>query len=78
MADEQAIRGVLDGSRIAINQRRDVEYWARAFDVDEATLREVVAEVGAQVEDVRQHLDGMRRARRRSEIAGHSSRRTKG
>ena len=64
MAKRDRETSVRDGSRIDVNDPRDNDYWTRAFDVDEATLREAVAAVGPKVEEVRQHLDGIRSPRR--------------
>jgi hypothetical protein len=69
---------VRDGSRININDARDVDYWSQAFNIDEATLREAVARVGPKIEDVRDELDGIRSPRRFPGVPTRPSLRRKG
>ena len=66
MADDRRKRGGLDRNRINLQQPHEVRFWMQELDVDEAALREAVAQVGTRADTVRQHLEAMRvpRARR--------------
>jgi hypothetical protein len=56
MADDLSKRGRQDRERISLTEEWEVRRWCDHFDVTEARLREVVAEVGHMVDDVRAFL----------------------
>lgn len=43
-------------ARVDLSEARDVQYWTRALGASEAVLREAVAAVGDDVEQVREYL----------------------
>jgi hypothetical protein len=45
-----------DPQRVNTYEPHEVEYWTKALGVDAERLREVVAQVGPNVEDVRRRL----------------------
>jgi hypothetical protein len=60
MADDPIRRHGQDGTRINVDQDREVRYWTRELGVSEEELKEAVRQVGTQVDSVRQHLAGGR------------------
>ena len=45
-----------DPQRVNVYDAHEVDYWTRALGVDAERLREVVAQVGPSLEDVRRRL----------------------
>lgn len=56
MADDLALRGAADRTRIDVNEDHELRYWMQALDVDEEELRKAVADVGVSARAVREHL----------------------
>ena len=65
MADDRRKRGGLDRNRINLQQPYEVRFWMQELGVDEAALREAVAQVGTRADTVRQHLEALRMPRSR-------------
>jgi hypothetical protein len=55
MADDLSKRGA-DAKRISLTEEWEVRAWCYKFQVTEARLREIVAEVGHMAADVRREL----------------------
>lgn len=60
MADNKAMRGGQDRSRINIHESYEVQYWKEKFDVTADELRDAVAAVGTNAADVEQYLQSRR------------------
>ncbi len=56
MADDLALRGAADRTRIDVNEDHELRYWMQALDVGEEELRKAVADVGVSARAVREHL----------------------
>ena len=57
MADDKAIRGRQDRTRINIEEDYEVRYWTDALSVDEPTLRGAIQAVGDSADEVRDYLE---------------------
>ncbi|PHK27863.1 hypothetical protein VF13_41155 [Nostoc linckia z16] len=60
MADNKAMRGGQDRSRINIYESYEVQYWKEKFDITADELRDAVAAVGTSAADVEQYLQSKR------------------
>ena len=58
--DDKTKTGKGDDSRINVNEAYEVQYWSEKFNVSADRLKEAVGEVGTQVSDVQQYLNGSR------------------
>jgi len=58
--DDKTKTGKGDDSRINVNEAYEVQYWSEKFNVSADRLKEAVEEVGTQVSDVQQYLNGSR------------------
>jgi hypothetical protein len=56
MADDKTKVGGQDRKRINVNEEYELRDWATALGVTPDELREAVAAVGDQVDNVREHL----------------------
>jgi len=56
MLDDMEIRIPQDDERIDITDLKEVDYWTKAFGVDEARLRMAVASAGTVKDDLRIYL----------------------
>jgi hypothetical protein len=56
VADDRAIRGPQDRSRINTDQHHEVRYWTRELNISEEELRRAVQTVGTSADKVREHL----------------------
>jgi len=56
MADDKALTGGQDRTRINLNESYEVRDWTESLGVTEEELRKAVAEVGDQADAVRVHL----------------------
>lgn len=61
MADDTSKRGPADRNRINVNERWELEYWAKELGVSSAELRELVKKHGVMAADVRAALKGRTR-----------------
>lgn len=62
MADNPALRGGQDRSRIDVNEKHELAYWTKKFRVSRDELKAAVADVGPLVADVEKRFDGTRRS----------------
>jgi hypothetical protein len=60
MADDPKQTGNPDRQRISLSQPHEVRDWARKFGVSEEELKQAVAQVGNQADDVERQLRGRR------------------
>jgi hypothetical protein len=60
MADDPKQTGNPDRQRISLGQPHEVRDWARKFGVSEEELKQAVAQVGNQADDVERQLRGRR------------------
>lgn len=65
MADDKSKSGGQDRKRINLNEDYEARDWAAKFGVTPEQLRQAVAKVGNQAEDVERHLKGGKRCLRR-------------
>jgi hypothetical protein len=56
MADDLNNRGAQDRARINLNEEHEVRWWTKELGVDEAALKEAVAQAGNSAKAVREHL----------------------
>jgi len=56
MADDLALRGAADRTRIDVNEDHELRYWTHTLGVSEEELRKAVAAVGVSASAVREHL----------------------
>ncbi len=56
MADNKALRGPQDSSRIAMGEDYEVEYWTDKFGVSRERLQQAVDAVGNSASAVEEHL----------------------
>lgn len=56
MPDNTRITGPQDPQTINLSQKHEIDYWTRALSTTETKLRAAVAEVGNNVEDVKEYL----------------------
>jgi hypothetical protein len=56
MADNKTLRGPQDGSRIAMGEDYEVEYWTDKFGVSRDALQKAVDAVGNSADAVERHL----------------------
>lgn len=57
MSDDKSKTGGQDRRRISLQEDYEVRDWARKFGVTEARLREAVAKVGDDADDVKRELE---------------------
>jgi hypothetical protein len=57
MADNKALRGPQDSSRIAMGEDYEVEYWTDKFGVSRDRLQQAVDAVGNSASAVKEHLN---------------------
>ncbi|OGA89188.1 MAG: hypothetical protein A3G27_14275 [Betaproteobacteria bacterium RIFCSPLOWO2_12_FULL_66_14] len=60
MTDDRRRRGGLDRNRIDVQKKHELRFWTEELQIDEATLREVVARVGTRADTVRRHIEQLR------------------
>jgi hypothetical protein len=58
MADDKAKKDYRDRVRINVNEKYEVEYWSKKFNVTPAKLKAAVKEVGVTVKKVEAYLKG--------------------
>ncbi len=58
MADDKSKTGGQDRKRINLNEDYEVRDWAAKFGVTAEQLRQAVAQVGNQADDVERHFKG--------------------
>ncbi len=56
MSDDKSKIGTSDRSRINVNERYEVDYWAKRWKITEQQLRDGVKKVGPMVVDVARHF----------------------
>lgn len=61
MADNPAVRGQADRSRINVNQEHEVRYWSEKLGITADELRQIVGEVGPMADAVEQRARGRSR-----------------
>jgi hypothetical protein len=61
MADNPAVRGEPDRSRINVNQEHEVRYWSEKLGISADELRQIVGEVGPMADAVEQRARGRSR-----------------
>lgn len=60
MGDDRRKSGGLDRNRIDLRRKHEIRYWTDELQVDEATLRNAVAEVGTRADTVRRRIAELR------------------
>jgi hypothetical protein len=55
---EEVKRESRDHSRVNVNDRAELDYWTRRFDVSEERLKAAVRKVGVIIDDVARELKG--------------------
>ncbi len=60
MAGDRRKSGGLDRNRIDLRRKHEIRYWTDELQVDGATLRDAVAEVGTRADIVRRRIEELR------------------
>lgn len=64
---EDLFIGRHDASTVDLRDQKEIEYWMKRFSITEEELREIVARVGVQVDDVVKEIEPGNRSTYRDE-----------